>query len=128
MQKTPMLKDTESFSVDLQTRCRWILSGRSDFPVCRFCGKKFGFTRNLQVRYDYSEWCSNKCRQTDPIVVARTKATKFKNHGDENYCNADKIAQTFLKKYGVSNPNKLKAVRDKIEQTNIERYGFKHTL
>ena len=28
-----------------------------------------------------------------------------------------------MKKYGVTNPNKTKEVRDKIEKTNLERYG-----
>ena len=123
---TPKLQDSETFKVDLSTRCRWILSGRSDFPICRFCGKQFGFNRNMQVRHDYSEWCSNKCRQTDPVIVARTKATKFKNHGDENYCNPEKAKQTFYDHFGVSNPNKCKSVREKIEQTCLHNYGYQY--
>lgn len=126
IQMTPKLVDNDQFQYELQTRCRWILSGRNDFPICRFCHKQFGIHRNLPIRYDYSDWCSNRCRQTDPIVVARTKATKFKNHGDENYCNVEKITQTFIANYGVSNPNKCRSVREKIENTNIKTYGVKN--
>ena len=122
---TPKLIDTEQFTYNLATRCRWILSGRSDFPICRFCHKSFGMNRNMPIRYDYSEWCSNKCRQTDPIVVARTKATKKRNHGDENYCNVEKAKQTFIDHFGVSNPNKCRSVREKIENTNLVNYGYK---
>ena len=128
-QITPRLLEQElingnDFHFDLSTRCRWIMSGRSDFPICRFCHQQFGLIRNLPIRYDYSEWCSNKCRQTDPLIVARTKATKLKNHGDENYCNPEKAKQTFLTNYGVTNPNKCKATREKIEQTCLDTYGY----
>ena len=122
---TPKLIDNDQFKYDLSTRCRWILSGRSDFPICRFCHKPFGMNRNMPIRYDYSEWCSNKCRQTDPIVVARTKATKKRNHGNENYCNVEKAKQTFIDHFGVSNPNKCRSVREKVENTNLTNYGYK---
>lgn len=133
LQMTPRLTEQEiangnGFKFEMSTRCRWIMSGRSDFPICRFdkCGQQFGFARNLPIRYDYSDWCSNKCRQTDSIVIARTKATKLKNHGDKNYCNAEKAKQTFLDHYGVTNPNKCKATREKIEKTCLDNYGYKY--
>lgn len=133
MLMTPKLSEQEiinsnEFKFDMSTRCRWIMSGRSDFPICRFCHQQFGLTRNLPIRYDYSEWCSNKCRQTDPLIVARTKATKLKNHGDENYCNPEKAKQTFLVNYGVSNPNKCRSTREKIEQTCLDTYGYKNAI
>ena len=121
---TPKLIDSNSFRYSIQTRCRWILSGRTDFPICKFCHKPFGMNKDIPIRYDYSQWCSNKCRQSDPIVVARTKATKFKNHGDENYCNPEKAKQTFLDHYGVTNPNKCQSVKDKIKSTNLKTYGY----
>ena len=34
-----------------------------------------------------------------------------------------KAKETFLKKYGVSNPSKTSVVKDKIKKTNLERYG-----
>lgn len=122
---TPKLKDSDAFTYNVSTRCRWILSGLLDFPICQFCGKPFGMNRDMPVRYDYSNWCSNRCRQANPIVVARTKQTKLLNHGDPNYCNADKAKQTFLEHYGVTNPNKCKKIRDKLEQTNLAKYGSK---
>lgn len=125
IQMTPKLIDNEQFQYDLSTRCRWILSGRNDFPICIFCHKPFGINRNLPIRYDYSKWCSNTCRQSDPIIIAKTKTTKFKNHGNENYCNVEKITQTFITNYGVTNPNKCREVRKKLEDTNLKRYGVK---
>ena len=125
IQMTPALQDSSQFKYELQTRCRWILSGRNSFPKCQFCGKEYGMNKFQPIRYEYSKWCSNKCRQSDPIVVARTKATKLRNHGDPHYCNPKKIAQTSMKHFGVSNPNKCRAVREKIENTNLKNYGHK---
>lgn len=38
-------------------------------------------------------------------------------------CQHNKSVKTWIKNYGVSNPNKTREVRKKIEKTNIERYG-----
>ena len=71
------------------------------------------------------------------------KKTLSERYGSETYNNQEKMKQTCLerygvdnvfknpnfvvngcmKKYGVTNPNKLKEVRDKIRNTCIERYG-----
>lgn len=42
-----------------------------------------------------------------------------------DYKNVKINTNQYVKKYGVDNPNKIKAIREKIEKTNIEKYGFK---
>lgn len=39
-----------------------------------------------------------------------------------------KVKETFLKNYGVVNPNMLKSVRDKVANTNLIKYGCIHTF
>ena len=40
----------------------------------------------------------------------------------------NKQKETFLKNYGVDNPNKLEEIRDKIYNTNFKIYGFKYSF
>ena len=49
------------------------------------------------------------------IVKARNNIVKLR----ENTC---------LDKYGVSNPSKLKEIRDKVRETNLKRYGVEYNL
>jgi Zn finger protein HypA/HybF involved in hydrogenase expression len=100
---------------------------------CNFCNKTFTI-RSGKIS---NSSCGNK-----KCSVRRSKATRLKKYGNENYCNTDKIKQTKLKhygdekynnieknkqtcikKYGVSNANKTKKTRDKIKQTKLKRYG-----
>jgi bifunctional DNA-binding transcriptional regulator/antitoxin component of YhaV-PrlF toxin-antitoxin module len=43
-------------------------------------------------------------------------------------CNNSKKVNTFLKKYGTTNPSKLDIIKDKQEKTNIKKYGSKSAL
>ena len=56
----------------------------------------------------------------------------FKRNGYCNKCTTiNKIIkqkQTFLKNYGVENPNKIKDIRDKIKITNLEKYGTEYSI
>lgn len=80
------------------------------------------------------------------VNTKKIKQTKLKKYGDENYNNISKSKQTKLKKYGNSgynNPNKIKTTqnkkygglglgskvtRNRIEKTNIDRYGVKNVF
>ena len=58
--------------------------------------------------------------------VLRTKATKKRIYGDENYCNIDKIKQHMLDKYGVENSFQLQEVKDRISKNSKDKYGVNH--
>ena len=72
----------------------------------------------------------------------KSKETKLRKYGDENYNNVEKAQktksnwseekkqeiqlkkeETWIENYGVTNPNKCREVREKIEETNIKTYG-----
>src|SRR5574343_237238 len=66
-------------------------------------------TCNNKTKYNYlsngyNTFCCKKCAST----------SKFRK---------DKIAETNLKRYGVSNPSMLSEIQEKTKQTNIIRYG-----
>ena len=56
----------------------------------------------------------------------------FKRDGYCNSCTKNnkikKQKQTFIKNYGVENPNKIKDIREKIKITNLEKYGMEHSF
>jgi len=43
-------------------------------------------------------------------------------------CEQEKVRQTFLKKYGVDNPQKNKSIQEKTKQTLLKKYGVEHAL
>lgn len=79
--------------------------------------------------------------------VSKSKATKLKKYGDENYCNVDQIKETKLANhgdegfnnrpksiitcniiYGCDNPNQNENVKAKILSTNNEKYGVDYAF
>lgn len=72
-------------------------------PICKNpnCEKRVKFKNSTIGYYDY---CSNKCMSSDPIIKSKKE-------------------QTSLSKYGVTNPQKLQSIKNKIINTNQERYG-----
>lgn len=67
---------------------------------CPTCGKLLSIN-SAKIGVEY---CSNKCAQLNPSIAAKRE-------------------QTFLKNYGVANPNLNKTVLEKRLQTNKDRYG-----
>lgn len=68
---------------------------------CVICSKP---TKYHGISIGYSSHCSNYCSQIDPITK-------------------NKIKNTCLIKYGVENPYQSEEVKQKIKQTNEQRYG-----
>lgn len=55
--------------------------------------------------------------------VPKSRQTKLKKYGNENYNNSEQTKVTNLEKYGVDNQFKLKENQDKAEQVMLEKYG-----
>jgi hypothetical protein len=66
--------------------------------------------------------CSEKC------AINKIKLVTFQNHGIANFNNRKKFIETFTEKYGVENPGQLDAVRTKMKNTTLERYGVEHNM
>lgn len=72
-----------------------------------------GFVKNMIKKYGVENYT-----QTSDYII-KSKQTKLKRYGDENYNNFEKTKQTKLERYGnkdFNNPEKMK-------ETCLERYG-----
>jgi hypothetical protein len=105
------------------------LSGKTQRFCCKSCSNSFTMKNSPE-----------RCRE----FIKNSKKSKLEKYGDECYNNSKKVSktkrnkskeekeltqkrkeETWIKNYGVSNPNKCKKVRTKIENTNLEKYGHK---
>lgn len=80
----------------------WLVKEETDSPmerVCPVCGNKIILK---SVDKGYPQTCSHSC------------ATKFSK---------DKRDETCLKRYGNSDVNKVKSIREKMNKTLVEKYG-----
>lgn len=87
---------------------------------CPVCGGK---TKFMNTTEGYSTYCSQSCLCKDPNIKKKKEETSLKRYGVTHFTNRGKATVTCLSRYGVSNPNKLREVREKISKTNSERYG-----
>lgn len=115
----------------------------SENPKCH-CGKE---TKFISMVKGFSKTCSSKCMgMVDETKEKRMKTTQekygvnnislvtrdkvseiLKNKSDEEKKEIDdKRKQSYIKKYGVNNPNKSRKIRDKTKHTNIEKYGVEY--
>ena len=60
--------------------------------------------------------------------MSKTKATKFKNHGDPNYNNSEKTKQTCKERYGVECSFQAEEVKAKCKQSIREHFGVDHQM
>ena len=104
--------------------------GIDEIPKCKICGKPLKFTNN-----SYPTYCSAKCRNNDPDVIAKTKLgvskslqIAYKERGDEI---KEKRAKTLEEKYGTagnSSPFSFADVQNKIKSTMLETYGVDNIM
>lgn len=92
-------------------------------PVCAICGKPVKF---IKMSKGFAATCSKGCKYK--LSQQKRDQYYFTNFGVRcpfkiKEC-MDKRTTTWNKKYG-GNPNFDKAVRQKIENTNLQRYGVK---
>jgi hypothetical protein len=113
--------------------------------VCKFCDKKLKFKNSLSGGYgDYcSVPCANKCEEHkekvkvtnnikygsdvpffDEVIKEKSKKTLLEKYNVDNiFKNKEYIKEKTLLKHGVNHIAKLKSTKDKIINTNINRYG-----
>ena len=72
-----------------------------DEEVCLECNNMTNF---VSISKGYNKYCSTKCSYKSNSVKEKRK-------------------KTFLKKYNVENPGQNKEIKEKIKQTNTEKYG-----
>lgn len=82
----------------------------------------FPYTKSEEYRQMMSNICKNRTEEEINDIVRKTKDTKFKRYGDENYNNFVKFKETTIKNhgaYGFASPE----IKEKAYKTMIEKYG-----
>lgn len=77
----------------------------------------------IQEIYQQMVKTARKNNSYQKAVVKRRK-TKMERYGDPTYTNTNKIKNTIFKNYGVYNIGQADEIKEKIKQTNIEKYGY----
>ena len=115
--------DNDDFKYNLPTRCYWVITGRTDFPICPTCGNKFGMRKNFKFCTQYRSHCCNLCTKHDPNVQQYIQGIIFKKYGSIYTVNASsirkKICNTLMQKYGVTSPAQIPGISAKFNSPDI---------
>lgn len=105
------------------------LNDISERPVCKTCGNHVKF---ISVSKGYAQYCSKKCSANGEDSREKMKQTLLKKYGVTNNLHIPEIEKRIkennLKKYGYENPAKSDIVKEKQAKTNIGKYGAKCSL
>lgn len=78
----------------------------------------------------YSQHCSYKCANSDPIVKNKQTQSIIRKYGVKHTSQCkmikEKKKKTFLKHYGVTNCFANTEIKEKIKETNIKKYGVEN--
>lgn len=148
-----LVSETKFLNVNstIQERVYYILNDLDVKKICKNCGSDVEFK---SIFRGHKVFCSNKCRVEYGrgrvlhewwINLSQEQRDHYVNHYKESYRNAfvikygcdvnnaslvpeikDKIQKTNLERYGNTIPSKTTTIQDKMKQTNIERYGVEH--
>jgi hypothetical protein len=103
---------------------KWVLAGNTP-KTCPSCGN-YILPQNV--------YCSKKCSANSPTTKQARKETNLSIYGDTNGKLPDEILQKRRKlaeeRYGegIIHHNQAAVNKEKIEKTNMEKYGVKSTL
>lgn len=117
-------------------------SGYFRETCCKLCGsknpkriekikktnlEKYGVenvSQNDMIKKKISDVQQNMSKEKKLNKLIKTKETKFKKHGNENFTNREKAKQTNLEKYGDIYPSRLKKFKEKAKNTVINNHGM----
>lgn len=140
--RTPQYKkfspEIKQFMIDYSTHYEWELSklnlifklmkqGVSELDECEYTG----CTNKKKVIWDGTitrGCCKNHNTKIMKLekygVEHEMQLEENKRYGNDNiFSNGEYIQKKFKEKYGVSNPQQVKEIQDKIKKTNLEKYG-----
>jgi hypothetical protein len=118
-------------------------SSRKIEAVCDICGNKKNISYkdyNINIKKTNIYCCCSRCAnikrektniekygkkyqvETNNFKI-KSKQTKIKKYGDENYTNRIKYKKTCQKKYNCENVFEIEEVKIKLKKTKLERYN-----
>lgn len=106
----------------------WILNDIHEIPKCIECGEDIPINRLHKADKTYM-FCSKYCADHSKHAREQYKKTCMEKYGAEHNMKSEKGMAEYIdgiqKKYGkdITNICQAKNVREKIHQTNIEKYG-----
>lgn len=106
------MKKVTGINDDNISRLIWHIINGNEIPKCPICGNILEFKNYGE---GYKKGCSKEC-----LDKLRGRSNLGKSLSEET---KQKMKNTYLSRYGVDNPSKLKEIRDKIKRTNLEKYG-----
>lgn len=103
--------------ISIFERLYCILNDLTDRPLCQKCHENYVSGFNL-YSMSYSKWCCVSCQASDPECISKSKASRKKIYGNENYNGVEKSRKTRADK----NNGKWHAddFGDKCKATNVE--------
>lgn len=117
----------EHFKPKPATRIFYYINKLSSIVCCETDGKPL--LKDISpVRHPDHFFCCNRCAQLHESTVAKTKATKLKNHGDPNYNNMEKNRATCKERYGVEYSWQAEEVKQKSKETLRRNLGVDHQM
>ena len=115
------------FNPKSTTRIFYYVNKLTQLKKCETCGKEI--EKDISpINHAEHFFCCNKCAQLHESTIAKTKATKLKNHGDPNYNNMEKNRATCKKHFGVDFSFQAEEVKDKSRQSIKEHFGVDHQM
>ena len=116
------------------------INNQKETPKCKNCDKHLKFKKSLSE--GYGKYCSIKCTNQDENhillvknsrdeekIQEKVRVTTTERYGVTNYFKrTDLIKNDVIEKHGVEHVSHINGVRDKIETTCKERYGYKTIL
>lgn len=116
----------EHFAPNAATRIFYYINKLSELKKCETCEKPY--IKNISASGLDHYFCCNRCAQLHESIIAKTKATKLKNHGDPNWNNMEKNRVTCMDHYGVECSWQAKEVKEKCKQSIRDHYGVDHQM
>ena len=89
------------FSPNAATRVFYYVNKLNDIKHCDTCNNIIARDISIVKHHSPYFFCCNRCAQLHESTIAKTKATKLKNHGDPNWNNMEKNKATCREHYGV---------------------------
>mgnify|MGYP001405850329 CR=1 FL=1 len=127
--KTPRALGTHISLAHHITTEDYFLSFMGEVNFCKICYKKTTF---INIREGFHKFCSTRCSELSEDTKEKKKKNCLKNHGVEyNFQREDvksKIEETNIEKYGFSSPSKSDSVKNKMKETCLEKYGVEYNF
>lgn len=124
------IRNSVNTDFSISQTIEWILRERKSIPIskCR-CGKSVnGIFCSLIKGYRFQEYCSTKCRSQDEKFKNKIAQTNIERYGHaSNMWGSDirkKTKEKWVKKFGVDNPSKSNIIKEKIKNTNQQRWSI----